>query len=278
MKALVATLLLAALASLPAPQANAAGVPTVPCVSLLVDPCGTQLGLCPDGKVGAGVGGKAECFSDAIAFCSDGQVGVARYCVSEPALGGCSDGTTGLMIGAKSYCVDPGADPCTMVTAAVCDVGGVVNKGPTCPDSDRDYGFGGTRDTCYYACGPGEFLYIKVIAQDKDADAGGWTTCGDATANCPRTPVTCDGVSNGLTDKADHDMACNGRSYEAWDSEITVACVSVGASLVCKVTGYNCGTSGAISAMGQACSVNSAAPIGLVAGFLDGLPEEIGRA
>jgi uncharacterized membrane protein len=68
-------------------------------------------------------------------------------------------------------------------------------------------------------------------------------------------------------------MACNGRSYEAWDSEITVACVSVGASLVCKVTGYNCGTSGAISAMGQACSVNSAAPIGLVAGFLDGLPE-----
>ncbi|MEA3137433.1 MAG: hypothetical protein QOC71_1714 [Thermoplasmata archaeon] len=181
---------------------------------------------CPTGN-GVDAGGAEVCLGDVgvpkvpkipddptipVDTCEDGEVGV-RFQRGSSYTGRCQGLPGGL---------DGGHHPCK-VTGYKKD----------------DTGIGGTHATCYYACKKLDMLGIEVRADDTDADVSGYTDCGDANADCPRTAVTCHGAG-GPANSNQADQGCVGRSYEVNSSPITVTCIAAGAGAVCQLTGLTC--------------------------------------
>ncbi|MHB1260875.1 MAG: hypothetical protein ACYC2H_04085 [Thermoplasmatota archaeon] len=236
-----------------------------------------------DGLIGVETPDKVFCVDGpTVQLCEKPYVGIVLSGSSDLALcqevdplstGSCPPGTVGTVINGRSLCVEDDVDPCAEVD---CDIVPEIDMGrhhPCDADgySEDDSGFGGTHATCYYACRAAEMLFIKVQAEDQDADVSGYTDCGDAYAECPRTPFVCNGHSTGFTKVADGDQGCVGDSHEFYSSRITVSCYAIGQSLACQLTGIDCPDLQSNSRL-DLCAVNSLVPREVVMRLLEGIP------
>lgn len=208
-----------------------------------------SLGACPSGSVGYVVDGRPVCISGSlpetpIEECPDGSVGVRvagkLFCAQvedvqlpPSPFETCPDGSTGVRVVSTRKCLGPVDVP------EIPDVpklpGESQESADTCDDYDNEEGMGGTNVHCNYDCLPNEALGITVKSHDTEyvkPDVSGYTACGGANAECPRTKSSCVGASIGVTKTKQNTADCRGRSHETFDSGVTVACVSVGACTV----------------------------------------------
>lgn len=82
---------------------------------------------------------------------------------------------------------------------------------------------------CIFECGEGNTLYVKVTADDEDANAIGSANCGGTSASC-RKAISCDDTSDDGAQRDDAEGKCHGETEEAWASGFQYECKAIAVS------------------------------------------------
>jgi len=105
---------------------------------------------------------------------------------------------------------------------------GQVTVPGSCAKYADPWGWGGSHVECKLSCLSNAGLAMAAFAEDTDATVSGSYNCGNMSAGCPPTRVTCAGASQGLTSYEEKNQTCEADTDETWDSGVYVACAVIG--------------------------------------------------